>query len=129
MGVVRPSAQVAQVVLGPIADQVAGEIRAHLRDAGSVAASPLTDAAVPPPRTLVARELLVALGGQGNVHGVEVRGTRLLVEVRDAGRVELQALLAAGVRDAAFSPAGTLHIVLEGAASEVAAMLTGRTPG
>ena len=42
-GLVRPSAEALQVVLGPIADQVAGELRAAMRDGASADPAPAVD--------------------------------------------------------------------------------------
>jgi PTS system N-acetylglucosamine-specific IIC component len=124
MGVVRPSAHVVQVVLGPIADQVAGEIRAYLRDGGAVAA-PVVGASAD--RALPA--LLAALGGAANLRAVESHGTRVLVQVAAVGSVDLAALRAAGARAAAFSEAGTLHLVVGPEAAALAKALGGARTG
>jgi len=127
MGVVRPSAQVVQVVLGPIADQVAGEIRAHVRAGGHppiAATRPAEAAGVPAPAALDAEEVAAALGGRTNLQAVEARGNRLLLTVVDTAVVSVARLLAAGARDARFTAGGTLHVVLASDAAVVAARLT-----
>src|SRR5262249_31957324 len=67
-GVVKPSANSLQVVVGTEADQVAGEIRVALR-------------AVPGASTLPTdlTPLLTALGGRSNIRSVETASTRLRI--------------------------------------------------
>src|SRR6202030_924212 len=65
-GLVRPSANTLQVVIGTLADQVAGEIRSALHGSASSAAVP--GSAAPAPDTVAApavdaQKLLAALGG------------------------------------------------------------------
>ena len=104
LGVVRPSARSLQVVLGPVADQVAGHIRAVLQEAEAPA--------------LVASVTAVAgaLGGPGNVRGVTLRPGRILVAVRDTATVDLGALRAAGARDAVVVPGDVVHVLAANAA-------------
>jgi PTS system N-acetylglucosamine-specific IIC component len=71
-GVIRPSEKALQIVLGPVADQVAGEMR-------QVVARGV--------KGLDRDRLLAILGGDGNLAGLSVRSSRLLVEVKDAGKV------------------------------------------
>ncbi len=86
-GVVRPSDKALQVVLGPIADQVAGEIRASWSGpAASVAAAVILEAPVAV-EALDASKLAAALGGKANIAKVLARSSRLLVTVRDDGKI------------------------------------------
>jgi len=71
-GLIRPSDKALQIVLGPIADQVASDIRAELKRA---------------PAPADGNRLLSNLGGAANLVSVTVRASRLLVEVKDAGKV------------------------------------------
>jgi PTS system N-acetylglucosamine-specific IIC component len=71
-GLIRPSDKALQIVLGPIADQVAADIRAELKR-GPAAAD--------------GHRLLSSLGGPANLASVVVRSSRLLVEVKDAAKV------------------------------------------
>ena len=73
-GVIRPSDKAIQIVLGPIADQVAGDMRKVVAR-GPLVTAPHTDA------------LLAAFGGRGNLVRVVAKSSRLLVEVKDAGKV------------------------------------------
>src|SRR5438309_1234376 len=74
-GVVRPSANALQVVVGAIADQVAGEIRSALHGAASSAAVPAAAASAAAPALGTPAPdvgaLLAALGGRANVLAVE----------------------------------------------------------
>jgi PTS system N-acetylglucosamine-specific IIC component len=77
-GILRPSDDTVQVVIGLRADEIAG----NMRRCG-------TDAAV---------QVLSALGGRENLEQVESFGTRLSVQVRDASRVQPGRLSGAGFR-------------------------------
>ena len=99
-GFVRPSATSLQVVLGPIADQVAAELRAILRTG---AARVETD--------LPAR-LLQALGGRDNVLALELSSTRVLVTVRDAAKLDSSLLTSLPLRAIARPAPTCLHLVV-----------------
>ena len=73
-GVIRPSEKAIQIVLGPIADQVAGDMRKVV--AGG-AVKPSADGG----------GLLAALGGRANLASVVARSSRLLIEVKEPGKV------------------------------------------
>jgi len=103
-----------QVVLGPIADQVAGEIRA------AIAAGP-----APAPVPGGAAGAIAAALGVDNLRSVQARATRLLVEVVDATRVDLPALGAAGVRATAAAGTNKLHLIVGAGAPQLAAELSG----
>jgi PTS system N-acetylglucosamine-specific IIC component len=110
-GLIRPSATALQVVLGPIADVVAVEIRDALAQ-GGVAAAPVAavaDATAKPVRLPAA--LLSALGGEANVERASVHGGRLRVALRDAGGVEDAKLVALGVAAVARPCPGVLHLL------------------
>jgi len=77
-GTVKPSAKELQVILGPIADQVAGDIRAALRQGSGGEPT--------------AEGLLAALGGAGNVNAVTLSSTRLCFIVGDDARGFLNGL-------------------------------------
>ncbi|ASG19838.1 N-acetylglucosamine-specific PTS transporter subunit IIBC [Nitrospirillum viridazoti] len=129
-GVVRPNATALQVVLGPVADQVAGEIRkalTHLPAGGAVAVAVAVEepapATAPAPLPDVAT-VLAALGGTGNVQTVEARATRLLLGVADAAGVDEGRLLSLGLRGVARVGSGRLHLLLGGPAAPLADALT-----
>ncbi len=111
-GVVRPSATGLQVVLGPIADQVAGEIRTALRSPSPArVAGPAPDA------------LLAALGGRGNVLTLATAPGRLLLTVARPGAVDEAALTGLGARGVARPTPGAVHVLVTGAVEETAAPL------
>lgn len=139
-GVVRPAAGVLQVVVGTIADQLAGEIRAALQSTPPPSATPLTTppSAVPPPSASPARAprqgagaawsgdapgLLAALGGRANVHTVENAASRLRIGVGDAALIEREALRRLGVRAVAVPVAGYVHVIMGPAADAAGAAL------
>jgi len=93
-GIIRPSEKAAQVVLGPIADLVAEEIRGALAWSGAAVAAthrPViagsTDASGLP------AEVVGALGGDANLRTVHALHGRFRVELADPARVDEGALV------------------------------------
>jgi PTS system N-acetylglucosamine-specific IIC component len=101
-GLVRPSAETLQVVVGPIADQLASDIRAELKVPASAAASP----------ELAVDSLLEALGGRANVREVRLAASRLLIAVKNSDAVVDSRLAGLTVRGVARPAPHSLHIVL-----------------
>ncbi|HWA00199.1 MAG TPA: N-acetylglucosamine-specific PTS transporter subunit IIBC [Caulobacterales bacterium] len=96
-GLVRPGPNALQVVLGPIADAVAGDIRVAMQ-----AGAP-TDEAGP---------WLAALGGKDNLREIETCSSRICVRVKDAGRVDAKALQSLGARGVVMAARDVLHVVI-----------------
>jgi PTS system N-acetylglucosamine-specific IIC component len=118
-GILRSATQGLQVVLGPIADQVAGEIRDALR-AGTAAAAP---PAPPPAATLAnasrdAPQILAALGGRGNVLEVDAFAGRLLVRTDRPEIIDERALTTLGVRGIARAGGASIQLLVSGSAPE-----------
>jgi PTS system N-acetylglucosamine-specific IIC component len=109
-GLLRTSENGLQVVLGPEADQVAGEIRAALRHGSA-------------PRGHDARALLRLLGGRENVKELAAVPGRLLLKLARTDVVDDRALEAFGVRGVARTSAGALQVLVSGAADDTAAGL------
>jgi PTS system N-acetylglucosamine-specific IIC component len=84
-GIVRPGGDALQVVLGPIADQVVEEIRA----ARSVTREPVAQAA--------AADIARVLGPAG-IRSIEVRGSRLLIDLDNPSQLSASDLDPIGVR-------------------------------
>jgi PTS system N-acetylglucosamine-specific IIC component len=99
-----------QVILGPIADQVASEVRDAL-----VSGAP---AAVATPLDVAALDAL--LRGAG-ARAISADATRLLVDLPAGAAIDAQALQAAGVR--AVSRGARLHLILGPSAPAVLAEL------
>jgi PTS system N-acetylglucosamine-specific IIC component len=107
-GIVRPGGNALQVVLGPIADQVAGEIRASLHGKPALA----DDA------------WFRALGGADNVEELRQRSTRLILRLADAAKLDEAALKRLGARAVTRSEGGRIHVLLDEPTAEgVAAAL------
>lgn len=121
-GLIRPSTNALQVVLGPIADSVAVEIRDALAIEGTQAAMP-TPAAAQDAGARLVPAALAALGGAGNVRAFTVHGTRLRVELEDSARAEEGALKTLGVRSVARPALGVVHLLV--APGAVATLLAG----
>ena len=96
-GTVDVGAAGLQVVVGPMADSLAGEIRAHL-----------AQGAPPDP----AAQLIVnALGGAGNVASMRSVNGRLLFELRDGANVDREQLQSLAPRGIAFATPTRLHVL------------------
>jgi PTS system N-acetylglucosamine-specific IIC component len=119
-GILRSAERGLQVVLGPIADQVAGEIRAALRTAtpvpGDVAAV-VTPGVVAPgvvAPAVDAPALLAAVGGRDNVIDFGTFANRLLLRMAQPQRVDEPALVRLGIRGIAHSGADRIQLLVAG---------------
>jgi PTS system N-acetylglucosamine-specific IIC component len=129
-GVVRPSANALQVVLGPTADLIAGEIRTSAGNEKAVPSSLAANASVSAAEarpashgTSDARALLAALGGAQNVRGVSACANRLRVDVDKIDAVNEEALRDTGIRGFAKPGPNIIHVVLGPAADSAAQAL------
>jgi PTS system N-acetylglucosamine-specific IIC component len=135
-GFVRPGPDALQVVVGPVADQLASEMRAALRTAGAPGAasaaggtrgssvpSAIRPSAGGAGTGVDAARLLAALGGRANVRAVEAVAGRLRVSVGDTGRVDTQAVRALGLRGLALPAPGVAHVLTGPGAAEAAAAI------
>ena len=93
-GVVKLGSDGLQVVLGPIADQIAGDIRTRLgvmRRNPVVAPASAADIPVVPPSAAIdpaiVAQILNALGGAGNIKRIEGALGRVLISVLEATAV------------------------------------------
>ncbi len=111
-GVLRNATQGLQVVLGPIADQVAGEIRDALRAPAEAAIA-----------GDVAEPLLAALGGRGNVQEVEAASGRVLIHARNPQAIDERALATLGIRGIARPRGGAVQLIVAGRGEETALSL------
>jgi PTS system N-acetylglucosamine-specific IIC component len=111
-GFIRPGANALQVVVGPAADSIAGDIRAVLRG-GATLATGRVDA------------LLAGLGGAGNVAEVTAVSTRLRILVVEPSRVD-DAQVAAVARGVARPGGDVVHVLAGAETGELAAALRAR---
>lgn len=134
-GLVRPAPQALQVVIGTVADQLAGQIRTALQSPTAGNAHPAATG-FPVPASAVtahaaetdlwsrrAAALLGALGGRNNVRAVEVAASRLRVQVGDPDGVDRQALRDLGLRGIATPAAGCVHLIVGPEAAAAAGAL------
>ena len=121
-GMLRPSAQGLQVVLGPIADAVATEMRAA---AGSSAAVPLSEGGAigSPVPARDAQPWLAALGGRDNVIEAGAASSRLWLRLRDPAKLDASALRALGTKAIANPAEGIVHLIVGADAEPLAAGL------
>ena len=113
-GLVRPSDRALQVVLGPIADQVAAEIRGAM--SGAAPSAPTASA-------IDARAWLTALGGGANIVSADRCDGRVRVALKDMSGLDVDALKRLGARAVALTPTGA-HLILGGSAEAVAGALS-----
>jgi PTS system N-acetylglucosamine-specific IIC component len=145
-GLVKPSANALQVVVGTNADQVAGEIKAVLKAGGAAAGKAATQAnraalgwigatAAPaqgnaqggamagPFGTSALTSLLAALGGRSNVRTVEAVSTRLRINIVDASAVDQSKIVSLGMRGVAVPSPGWVHVIIGPGAPEAGSSL------
>ena len=127
-GLVRPSPRDLQVVLGPIADEVAREMREALGappPQPAVATVVSAAAVATSADSARARSVLAALGGAANVRQVEGAANRLLVALADAALIDVEALKRAGLRALARTAPDRAQLIFPEAAGPLAAAMTG----
>lgn len=134
-GVLKLDNGALQVVFGPIADQVAGEVRAAIATGPTAAATTMPVAAATPPAAAasaapaaatvfdagaVARAL-----GEGNIRAVRARGTRLLVDLKDPAKVDRAALERGGILATVIPGDATqpIHLIAGDGTAQLAAAL------
>jgi PTS system N-acetylglucosamine-specific IIC component len=143
-GVVKPSATALQVVVGPMADQLAGEIRevmVSMAGEATASASPATPGfraepitvpgkgeVTPPPATAgpgkdVLQGLLAALGGRANVRSIEPASSRLRVRVASTSAIDGTAIRQLGMRGVAVAATDCVHVIIGPAAQAASASL------
>ena len=99
-GIVNIGVEGLQVVIGPEADQLAGEIRAQLAQGSTL-------------RQVPAERILAALGGRANVREVTARSSRVIVGLADAAAVDEAALGAIFPRGLARPGPSSIHLLHE----------------
>jgi PTS system N-acetylglucosamine-specific IIC component len=121
-GLLRSGATGLQVVLGPIADQVAGEIRDAMRAGGELPSGDVRADTASPARRLNASPnqdasaMLAALGGRQNVADLEIVAGRLSMRIADLKTLDERALGTLGIRAVAHTPAGLIQLLIPGSA-------------
>ena len=106
-GVLRPTKDTVQVIIGLRADEIAG----NMRRAGSGSVD----------------RVLSALGGRDNLAEVECFGTRLSLNVFDAAKVQAGMLPGDGIRALVEVGEGRFQLVADGDAADLAKELLGRS--
>jgi PTS system N-acetylglucosamine-specific IIC component len=116
-GFVRPSQETLQVVVGPIADQLASSIRAGLKlpapaAASAVAAKQIVPSPLEPTPAInaIALSLLQTIGGAANIRELRLAASRLCITLNDAS-VAIQPERLSGVRGFARPTPNSLHII------------------
>ena len=128
-GILRPTQDTLQVVMGLRADEIADNMRAVVgsisaaksakvqeRSSDRVGATTIPESAGP--------ELLNALGGAGNIIDVEAVGERLALRLKDVSLANESRVRSAGFRGVADLGEGRIHVLAGGDASLLAAGLS-----
>ncbi|ADG11580.1 PTS N-acetyl-D-glucosamine transporter [Caulobacter segnis] len=118
-GIVRPSDKALQVVLGPIADAVAGEIRAALgapapkvQPPVQAQSSQVASSAPSAQDEAKAKALLAALGGPGNLRQLSAGSSRLRLVLQKPAALDQAALANAGARGLVHITDTLVHVIL-----------------
>ena len=125
-GLIKPSPRDLQVVLGPIADQVAREMKTVLGAGVAVAqaaSAATTDVEITADDRSQARSMLAALGGGANIRTADPAANRVLLGLTDAALIDPETLKALGVRGVARPTTDTAQLVLDRPAAGVAKAL------
>jgi len=128
-GVLKLADGAVQVVVGPIADQLASEIRQCLRQVAvsdTGVRTPAADISSSTAATLnpaVLSRVLAALGGRENIAALRLVSSRLCLSLRDPTLVD-EAALAAEVRAVARPAPKSVHLILGPAAAALRAEMT-----
>ncbi|NYT42396.1 PTS transporter subunit EIIC [Sphingomonas sp. R-74633] len=117
-GVIKLQGGGLQVVLGPIADQVAAEVRVAV---GAGAAAPVAAVVAAAPMAGGDTGAIRAALGAAKVRGVAANATRVLIDVEDPAAVDLAAFGGA-VRTASVS-GNRLHLIVGAGAEALGAQL------
>lgn len=113
-GLVRPSQETLQVVVGPIADQLASSIRAGLRLPASATPAKPVPASATPARVEagveeMARGLIQSLGGAANIRELRLAASRVCFSLNGAVPGEPEQI--SGVRGIARPSPDSLHVL------------------
>ncbi|QDZ08758.1 PTS N-acetyl-D-glucosamine transporter [Sphingomonas panacisoli] len=119
-GFIRPTVQGLQVVLGPIADSVAMEMRDA---AGPLTAVSESAEITKPGGSVEIGPWLAAFGGRDNLVGAGAASSRLWVDLANPSLADEAALRALGVRMIARPKANAFHLIIGGDVSGIAAGL------
>ncbi|MCR5871187.1 MULTISPECIES: N-acetylglucosamine-specific PTS transporter subunit IIBC [unclassified Sphingomonas] len=111
-GIIRPSANATQVVLGPLADLIAEEIRGALGTRHLASPDGQSPAQPATPKSALSAALVEALGGASNIIGCQSLQDRLRIEVAASECVDTSAL-ASATRGAIQPEARVFHLLLK----------------
>jgi PTS system N-acetylglucosamine-specific IIC component len=114
-GVLRPTADTVQVVIGLRADEIAGnmlKVTGSIRPSGGAGASAQACEAGGMPAAM-ASPLLAALGGPANIMQVEVFGSRISLLLKNADAIETEALRRNGFRGHADIGGGRVQVIAD----------------
>ena len=120
-GIIRPSDKALQVVLGPIADAVAMEIRAAMGSSPPSVVSAITPRPSPPSVNagmhdtdyVMSSAIVNALGGAANVKRATIGHGRIRVELADATSIDPSQISREFERGLIVLPENIVHILMQ----------------
>ena len=121
-GVLRPTVDTVQVIMGLRADEIADNMR-RVAGSGVPAPSASTETEIGPREfesTDQAEGLLTALGGRENIVSVEAIGTRLVLELNDPENMEQARIIDLGFRGLARVSSRKVQLLLQHDGSRLA---------
>lgn len=113
-GVIRPAPGSVQVIIGPLAEQVANEVQEALRGGTAAPAAPAST------EKTLAHAMLRALGGRANIQEIGTCTTRLRLVVVDNALVDESALKELGTRGVVKPSPGSVQVIIGPTAERVA---------
>jgi PTS system N-acetylglucosamine-specific IIC component len=125
-GMIYPTKDTMQVVVGLRADAIAVELRRAAQTGATATAAIEAKSAGGVEQTLAEEELqilLQALGGSGNVKTVKAQGTRLKVQLNDDALLQGGRVMEAGLRGAAKVGDGLVHVLADDSPEPIARAL------
>jgi PTS system N-acetylglucosamine-specific IIC component len=127
-GVLKPTAETIQVVMGLRADEIAGNMRNVVGSTPGMPTSRVEAVIKSEPSQemdpAVAPQLLSALGGLDNILKLEAFNTRLSVQLKNPSLANERELIKAGFRGLADLGDGGIQVLAEGDVSRLAAQVS-----
>lgn len=122
-GILKPSDHAVQVILGPVADIVAMEIRAAWQSGGAAGAPRAAPPSEEPDTSVIdidrlPPDLIAAIGGRDAVRGAQAMHGRLRLDLAATDGIDRKALERAGARGYATIDDHIVHILVPEAAAQ-----------
>ena len=124
-GFVRPSDKHLQVVIGPVADEVAREMRRRGCSGARPTKAPASRLPTAAEDPALAAAIATAVGGKANIRDAAAGANRLLLALDDIGLIDEATLRRLGARALAKTSGGRVQILMDTDAGALAAAVGG----